>query len=549
MKLRNYQEKGLSEIWDYLFTQNNKSCIYQLPTGGGKTVVLNSIISRLKGRCLVLAHRKELITQAADKYGQWYDDETGIVMSGFAPCYSAKVQYGSVQTIAAKYRKFKKQNGAYKRIDKAFVEMMSEIELIIVDEAHLARAKSYMDIFEKCPNAKILGVTATPYRLNGLGFTDIFTHLILGCQVKELEKIQPNGKRFLLPANNHIKPLEFDLEQIKTIGGDYSPDELSEAMSKNKVMGDAVSEWRLKANGRKTFCFCVNIAHSKAVAERYNKEGIKAAHLDGSTPKGEREKILHDFEHGDIMILCNVGIASTGVDIPAAGCVQILRPTKSLSLYLQMVGRGSRPNGVHDDYIHLDHAGNIIEHGRPNRFIDWEKHFVGKRKRKKKKINGEEIPNMILLEVGKITPPRTQPIGASFQLVDIPDNLKGVDAIIDILNQKKKTEKSGSRFAPTVVPPSKLFRALTKSLVQIEMDYEFAISNVVINPMDALKRINGVNFLLLGQMLNMSVISVVKYCKINGVEYASFYDDSKEKIGVVGRKPISERKQFKKVFH
>lgn len=234
------------------------------------------------------------------------------------------------------------------------------------------------------------------------------------------------------------------LSSMKVVAGDYDEGELAKFMMGEQVMAGLVSSKQKYAPGEKTICFAVNIPHSKAIVEKYKQAGIKAAHVDGSFSSYERKRVFKSFEHGDVEVLVNVGIATYGYDNPAITCVQLARPTKSLALYLQMVGRGARPYTFEDGtkkqyYTLLDHANCRIEHGAPNADRKWS--LKGKAKGKKKDTKEEKKIKLIFGDgKEKVVPIR-----------EIPQDIEGItlvdmsDAELDQMKRQQTFDKINQR--------------------------------------------------------------------------------------------------------
>lgn len=358
MNLRPYQidliERGMRSV-----AQHGK-VIIQLPTGGGKTVCFCKIIEDYvnKGkRVLLLVHRKELIQQAAAKLFKMGINH-GYILSGVQPAYSRPVQLASVQTLIRR-------------------EMPKNIGVIITDECHHATADSYRKILDYYPDADKIGFTATPCRTNGEGFSEVYNDIVCGPSVKELIR---DG--YLVEPKIFSAPLHLDLSKVKKTAGDYNDKDLAALLDNAKYLADLYREWERHAYGKKTVVFAITIEHSKHIVEQYNSYGVPAAHIDGSTPDDERAQILKAFAEGKYMILSNVGIVTEGFDVPAIECVQLTRPTESLALYLQMVGRGLRTIDGKERCIILDHANCVFMHGFPQSDRVWTIHGVKKKKRK-----------------------------------------------------------------------------------------------------------------------------------------------------------------------
>ena len=346
-ELRSYQINVKNKL--YRAFKKHRRVMLQLPTGAGKTILFSKITKDLADRgksVMILAHRKELIHQAAGKLYN-YNLSPAIIMPDYAYRPLHPLQIASIQTLVRR-------------------QMPPKIDFIICDEAHHATAGSYRKIFDNYPDAKILGVTATPIRTNGAGFSDLFDKMVCGSSVKELIELG-----FLVPPKMFAKPLDFDLSNIKVTGGDYNEKALMNTVEEQFVYGDLVKSWREKADGLKTLVFAINIHHSEKIVTMYNDQGIKADHIDGTTPSKKRKRILDNFADGKIQVLSNVGIVTEGFDCPAIEAIQLARPTKSLSLYLQMVGRALRPAEGKDHAIILEHFDNVFIHGFPEQDREW----------------------------------------------------------------------------------------------------------------------------------------------------------------------------------
>lgn len=336
--LRQYQNDGIHKInekWD----EGIRSILFQSPSGTGKTVLFSEIARQCytnDRKILIVVHRKELVEQAKDKlFNNGVD--AGIIMAGVLPDYTKSVQIASIQTLMNREQ--------------------PEAQFIIIDEAHHAKATTYRKLWDMYPNAKFLGVTATPIRLNGEGFEDIFDELIVS---DSIQKFISGG--FLVPVDHYVGSIP-ELSKIKLRGGDYENFPLSIQMMKKNIMADLVSTYKDKYHGKSTIVFAVNIEHSKQIVASYNRNGISAAHIDATTSTKERERIILDFKNKKIQVVSNVEIITEGFDFPECEVVQLARPTKSLSLYLQMVGRVLRPSEGKSRGLVLDHANLWLEHG------------------------------------------------------------------------------------------------------------------------------------------------------------------------------------------
>lgn len=318
-----------------------------MPTGGGKTVVASDMIRSAvqKGkRILFLAHRKELIDQCFSKLSQ-FGVNAGVIMASdrrrddYWP-----VQVASIQTLA-------------RRLDR-----LPPADVVFVDEAHHAISNSYQALIEKYPSAIIIGLTATPWRMGKLTLAEQFEELVLAATPAELMAI---GSLTPYDAFAYDAP---DLHEVSTTAGDYNQKQLAIACNTTVLVGSVVREYLTHAGGRRGILFPVDVEHSKGLVEEFRRAGVAAEHLDCHTPKLERERILASLHTGETRIVASVGVLTEGFDCPAVEVIIIARPTQSLSLHLQMLGRGLRPSsdtGKVRALIH-DHAGNLLRHGLPD---------------------------------------------------------------------------------------------------------------------------------------------------------------------------------------
>ena len=231
-------------------------------------------------------------------------------------------------------------------------------DLLVIDEAHHAVASTWLRILDALPEIRVLGVTATPLRLDGKGLIDVFDDLIIGPTVEALIK---DG--YLSRFTTFAPARSPDLSGVHTRAGDYAMDELAARMSSGVIITGAVEEYLRLCPGAPAIAFCVDIKHSELVAQAFTARGIHAAHVDGETPREERRAMIAALGTGELQVLCNCGLISEGLDVPNVTAAILLRPTKSLALYLQQVGRALRPAPGKDKALILDHASNTFRFG------------------------------------------------------------------------------------------------------------------------------------------------------------------------------------------
>jgi superfamily II DNA or RNA helicase len=264
-------------------------------------------------------------------------------MAGQKPDHMRRVQIASIQTLSA--RCFRQ--GAD----------LPPADIVFIDEAHHAAAKTYKQIIESYPNAKLIGMTATPCRRDGRGLGSAFSALIEGPQVEHLI-----AQGYLVPTKV-FAPSKPNLKGVTVRHGDYVERELAERMDRAELVGDIVSHWHRLADRRPTVCFASSVAHSIHLKEEFCKSGVKAEHIDGSTPKDERDGILAQLSRGDLELVTNCMVLTEGWDQPSVEVCILARPTKSMGLYRQMAGRVIRPAPKKDHALILDHAGAVFAHG------------------------------------------------------------------------------------------------------------------------------------------------------------------------------------------
>ena len=349
VQLRDYQEAAVQAVRDS-FRAGHKRTLLVAPTGAGKTVIFSYIaagMARNNKRILIVAHRRELLKQISGALKR-----VGVshaVLSGGTPGIPiANVVVASVFTLIKR------------------MKHMKSFDLIIGDEAHhFTPASSWGKVVEGFPKARVLGVTATPERLDGKGMGQMFDDMVMGPTVAEL-----TAQGFLSPAIVYA-PSAPDLGGVTTRMGDYVSKQLEEAMDKPVITGSAVNHYRKYADGKRAIAFCVSVKHAKDVAEDFRQAGYESSHIDGGMDDTERDGVLAKFERGDIQILTSCDLVSEGFDLPAVEVAILLRPTKSLGLYLQQCGRAIRPHPDKERTIVLDHAGNTARHGFIDDDRDW----------------------------------------------------------------------------------------------------------------------------------------------------------------------------------
>lgn len=393
--LRDYQLTAYEAIRQS-FMRGNRAPVLQLPTGGGKTVTGSYAISKTiakqnkvtgrYNRVLVLVHRVELVKQWRATLENLFGVTPGIIAPTAPRNKAALCQIAMVQTMVNRLHEF------------------SKFDLIIVDECHHTNATTYMKILSYY-NTRVLGLTATPQRADGKGLGinhgGVYDDLILGPTVRELIDMGSLVKPIM-----YLPPTDIDLSDVGTVAGDYTKGKLAAAMNKPSITGDAVAQYTKICPGVPCVVFCVNVAHANSVAAAFRVAGYRAESVDGKTEPTERLRILNGLATGSVQVVTSCDIISEGTDIPAIGCAILLRPTKSLVLFLQQVGRALRLFAGKTAAVIFDHVGNIgkmtpsgvvLNHGTPDMDRDWTLEG-GAEKKKREKQDGEKNIRLITCE-------------------------------------------------------------------------------------------------------------------------------------------------------
>lgn len=367
--LRDYQIEGKAKIYQ-MWTQM-RSIMYQMPTGTGKTKLFVSIARDLFDwgaqrktavKILFLAHRIELLDQISENLGIKYNLAHAMIASQNREQKNYPLQIASVQTLIRRLDRW---------ADKDF-------DVIIIDEAHHVKADSYKKILRAFPRAKVLGVTATPYRMSHESFRPEFDELITSAPVAKFIK-----DKWLCDYEYYsIRPesrIQMDINSISrfALDGDYLDEAAADILDKDEIRAGIVSTYERYAKGKKGIIYTITKAHNVHICSQFIAKGYKAVAIDDKTPAETRKQYVDDFRRGKIEIICNVNIFSEGFDCPDLEFIQLARPTKSLSMYLQQVGRGLRLAEGKDKLIILDNVGLYNRFGFPSARRHWRRHFEG----------------------------------------------------------------------------------------------------------------------------------------------------------------------------
>ena len=350
LTLRDYQVDAVDRI--RAAYADARRVLYVLPTGGGKRIVFSHILASAASRgkrVLVLCHRQEIFEQAEVSLAL-ADVEYGKIAPGCGET-AAPVQIAMVATLAQS-----------KRLER----WAGRFDFVVVDETHHAVSPTWARVLASQPGAKVLGVTATPERLDGRGLAEQFDTLVIGPSTADLIRT-----KWLAP------PVVFepiaggpDMSGARIRAGDYAIEDQRAAVG-SVVIGAAVDEYARICPGVPSVAFCVDVAHSQAVAQRFREAGWRATHLDGETAASARRNAIAGLGNGGLDVICNCGLISEGVDVLSIGAAILLRPTASLALYLQQVGRALRPAPGKERALILDFSGNCARHGLPDEPRTW----------------------------------------------------------------------------------------------------------------------------------------------------------------------------------
>jgi DNA repair protein RadD len=356
VNLRPYQQQLVTDI-RLQYQLGKRSVLAVLPTGGGKTVCFAYIAdaaSRKGNRVLILVHRAELLDQASRSLPMHH----GIIAAGRAMDLSHTVQVASVQTVARRLHLLPR----------------GHFQLIVVDEAHHTTAGTWARTLEHFNSAKLLGVTATPIRGDGRGLGEHYQAMVEGPSAQWLTD---NG--YLADARV-LAPPGFDATGLRKRMGDF--DQRDAEQQVRAIHGDCVSHYRQHLAGQTAIAFCCSVAHAEAVAALFLQAGIPAASIDGKMDASTRRQLLSDLGAGRIKVLTSCALIGEGVDVPSVGGCILMRPTASVALHLQMIGRCLRPSGSKVAVV-LDHVGNTLRLGHHLEPREWTLDGLKKRDREK----------------------------------------------------------------------------------------------------------------------------------------------------------------------
>ena len=412
MKLFDYQKDMVMRI-EKAF-RLYRSVMAQMPTGTGKTVVLASVVESFLGEhplksVWIVAHRRELVSQIQETIERVFSNRLAEKEDGSSDNLIEKPLDSSLFTLRSSLIKAMSIQWLARHYD----EIGEEPGMIVIDEAHHALAKTYKEMWDRFPKAKFLGLTATPCRLNGKGFIDLFDVLVQSWSVPEfISKGRLATYDFVSIKSNGVTQRLIDSLQKRGADGDYQNKEMDMLLNKRPSIERLYRSFEEYGKDRKGIVYAINISHAKKIVELYQEHGIKAVAIDSKTPAAERQADIEAFKKGDIQVLVNVDIFSEGFDCPDVEFVQLARPTLSLAKYLQMVGRGLRVAKGKKCCVIIDNVGLYRVFGLPSQIWDWKATFEGRLKYSRKKETTKERD--FFLMYGK---QETMPVGHGSEMV------------------------------------------------------------------------------------------------------------------------------------
>jgi superfamily II DNA or RNA helicase len=351
--LRDYQVAAIDALTKAV-EDGRRRVILRAPTGAGKTRIAREIVDRCVTHgagAVFVAPRNEIIGQTSEELKSAGIKHV-VLQANHPEDYPVKV--ASTATLARR-------------------EVQSPAVLFL-DEAHL-----WLDVAKKLvarfPDSIVVGLTATPERLDGRGLGEIYEEIIGATETRDLIAL-----KYLVPARV-FGPSQPSMNGVRTTAGDYNRGDLAMLMDRPRIVGDIVATWKKLADGRSTIVYAAGVEASLHLRDAFRAAGVNAEHVDAETPTDVRAGVVDRLRDGSLPVVCNVELFTYGLDVPRVSCISMARPTKSLALYLQMTGRGLRPFPEKDNLIVLDHAGNALRHGLPDFVHEWKLDGAKSRKR------------------------------------------------------------------------------------------------------------------------------------------------------------------------
>ena len=417
LSLRPYQQKMVDEI-RLQYQLGKKSVLGVLSTGGGKTCIFSYIAqsaAKKGNRVCILVHRAELLDQASRSLAAMGVTH-GRIQASRSMDLSHAVQVASVQTLARRLHKLPQEF----------------FQLLVVDEAHHTNAGQWSTVLQHFQQAHVLGVTATPCRGDGRGLGDHYEVMVQGPSAAWLTD---NG---YLAAARVLAPPGFDTAGLRKRMGDFDTKEAEQRVG--TIMGDCCSHYRKHLADQTAIAFCCSVAHAEAVAALFISQGIPAASIDGTMDAANRRQLLDDLAIGRIKVLTSCSLIGEGVDVPSVGGCILLRPTQSVSLHLQMIGRCLRPSGNKTAVV-LDHVGNTLRLGHHLEDREWTLDGVRKR-------DSDRPPSVKVCPACFSTSPSTAQVCRDCGHVFAPQEqreLKVVDGELQELQRQQRREQGSAQ--------------------------------------------------------------------------------------------------------
>ena len=428
IKLFDYQEDMKERIEKAL--RLHRSVMAQMPTGTGKTYLLTAVIDSFvsnnpKEKVWIVAHRRELVSQIDETVRKFHS-----YSASNTPSLLSSVKAMSIQWLMRHYDEIEEEPG-----------------MIVIDEAHHALAKTYKEMWEKFPKAKFLGLTATPCRLNGKGFTDLFDVLVLSWSVPEfISKGRLATYDFVSIKSDGVTQRLIDSLQKRGADGDYQNKEMDMLLNKKPSIERLYRSLEEYGKDRKGIVYAINISHAQKITKLYQENGVKAIAIDSKTPATERQQDIEAFKKGDIQVLVNVDIFSEGFDCPDVEFVQLARPTLSLAKYLQMVGRGLRVAKGKKNCVIIDNVGLYRVFGLPSQVWNWNAMFEGKLEVGKKKETPKEREFFLMNEKQE-----TVPVGQDSEMMMVMSH----EELLQTIQYREFVDSKGE-FAIIKLPDGKM---------------------------------------------------------------------------------------------
>lgn len=359
--LRPYQSELLGRVRARIQSGTRRVVLVAV-TGAGKTVMaadmITSAVERAR-RTLFLAHRTELIDQAGAKLASC-GVRHGVIKAGRQGEEAAPVQVASVQTLQRRLMKPRRRSPPGWNGTPA-PDALAAFDLVIIDECHHATAAGYRSVLTAYPRSAVVGLTATPYRLDGSGLGDVFQAIEAGPQVSEMLRLG-----YLVPPRIYAPPPPIELEHLRMRAGDYVISDAERVLDRTAPIAELVESWQHRAAGRTSVGFACSVQHAEHCAEAFRAAGIPSMAIDGATPADVRAQALADLAAHRLRVLWNCMLLTEGWDLPSCSAVLLARPTKSRCLWRQMIGRGLRTADGKTDCVVLDHVGSVYRFGMPD---------------------------------------------------------------------------------------------------------------------------------------------------------------------------------------